>query len=196
MRVIAGQAKGTKLIGLKNSNVRPTLDQVRETLFNILGHDLSGEYFLDWFGGSGAVGLEALSRGAEKVVWVENDRRSQDLIYANLKKCRFLSNEAKSYYNWELLKVDALQALPVLETKALRFDVVYIDPPFQDNLYDKCLVGLSRSQLLKKESLVIVEHHKKNLLQKSYGQLLLCDQRFSGDTSLSFYELKIYSMSK
>ena len=55
MRVIAGQAKGTKLIGLKNSNVRPTLDQVRETLFNILGHDLSGEYFLDWFGGSGAV---------------------------------------------------------------------------------------------------------------------------------------------
>ena len=67
MRVIAGQAKGTKLIGLKGTKIRPTLDQVRETLFNILGHDLSGEYFLDWFGGSGAVGLEALSRGAERL---------------------------------------------------------------------------------------------------------------------------------
>jgi 16S rRNA (guanine(966)-N(2))-methyltransferase RsmD len=169
---------------------------VRETLFNILGHELSGEYFLDWFGGSGAVGLEALSRGAEKVVWVENNRLSQDLIYANLKKCRFLNNEAKSYHNWELLKVDALQALSVLETKALRFDVVYIDPPFVDNLYDECLTGLSKSQLLKKKSLVVVEHHKKKLLQKSYGQLLLSDQRWSGDTSLSFYELKSYSVPK
>jgi len=77
MRVIAGQAKGTKLTSIKSSQVRATLDQVRETLFNILGYDLSGEYFLDLFGGSGAIGIEALSRGAEKVVWVENNRQSQ-----------------------------------------------------------------------------------------------------------------------
>ena len=76
MRVIAGQAKGTKLVSIKSGPVRPTLDQVRETLFNILGHDLSGECFLDLFGGSGAVGIEALSRGAKKVVWVENNRQS------------------------------------------------------------------------------------------------------------------------
>ena len=192
MRVIAGQAKGTKLTSIKGSQVRPTLDQVRETLFNILGHDLSGEYFLDWFGGSGAVGIEALSRGAEKVVWVENNRQSQDLIYANLKKCRFENNDESelSYFVWELLKMDALQALPILEKKSLKFDVIYIDPPFADNLYEKCLIGLSKSQLLKKESLVVVEHHNKNFLQEIYGRLSRSDQRQSGDTSLSFYSLK------
>jgi 16S rRNA (guanine(966)-N(2))-methyltransferase RsmD len=192
MRVIAGQAKGTKLTSFKCSQVRPTLDHVRETLFNILGHDLSGEYFLDWFGGSGAVGIEALSRGAEKVVWVENNRQSQDLIYANLKKCRFGSNDESktSYFNWELLKMDAFQVFPMLEKKALKFDVIYIDPPFADNLYEKCLIGLSKSQLLKKKSLIVVEHHNKNILQEIYGRLFRSDQRQSGDTSLSFYGLK------
>ena len=192
MRVIAGQAKGTKLTSIKGSQVRPTLDQVRETLFNILGHDLSGEYFLDWFGGSGAVGIEALSRGAGKVVWVENNRQSQDLIYANLKKCRFENNDESvlSYFAWELLKMDALQALPILEKKSLKFDVIYIDPPFADNLYEKCLIGLSQSQLIKKESLMVVEHHNKNILQDIYGRLFRSDQRQLGDTSLSFYGLK------
>ena len=192
MRVIAGQAKGTKLVSIKSSQVRPTLDQVRETLFNILGHDLSGEYFLDWFGGSGAVGIEALSRGAKKVVWVENNRQSQDLIYANLKKCRFENNDkgGLSYFAWELLKMGALQALPILEKKSLKFDVIYIDPPFADNLYEKCLIGLSSSQLLKKDSLIVVEHHNKNLLQNIYGRLFRSDERQSGDTSLSFYGLK------
>ena len=191
MRVIAGQAKGTKLVSIKSSQVRPTLDQVRETLFNILGHDLSGEYFLDWFGGSGAVGIEALSRGAKKVVWVENNRQSQDLIYANLKKCRFENNKSElPCFAWELLKMGALQALPILEKKSLKFDVIYIDPPFADNLYEKCLIGLSSSQLLKKESLIVVEHHNKNLLQNIYGRLFRSDERQSGDTSLSFYSLK------
>jgi len=191
MRVIAGQAKGTKLTSIKGSQVRPTLDQVKETLFNILGHDLSGEYFLDLFGGSGAVGIEALSRGAGKVVWVENSRQSQDLIYTNLKKCRFENNDESelSYFAWELLKMDALQALPILEKKSFKFDVIYIDPPFADNLYEKCLIGLSKSQLLKKESLIVVEHHNENVCQKIYGKLSLNDQRQSGETSLSFYGL-------
>jgi 16S rRNA (guanine966-N2)-methyltransferase len=188
MRVIAGQAKGTKLLGIKGNQIRPTLDQVREVLFNILGHDLSGEYFLDLFGGSGAIGIEALSRGAEKVVWVEKNRQSQDLIYANLKKCRFFNDESEpSFFNWDVLKIDALKALAVLEKMDLIFDVVYIDPPFADNLYEKCLMSLSRSQLLKKGSLIVVEHHNKNILQKKYGKLVLDDQRRLGDTSLTFY---------
>ena len=136
MRVIAGEAKGTRLTEFNGSKVRPTLDQVREILFNILGHNLSGEYFLDWFAGSGAIGIEALSRGAEKVVWVENSRQSQNLIYANLKKCRFWDGENESACTkWKLLKMDALQAIPVLEKSSLMFDFIYIDPPFVNNLY-------------------------------------------------------------
>ena len=192
MRVIAGQAKGIKLTSIKGSQVRPTLDQVKETLFNILGHDLSGEYFLDLFGGSGAIGIEALSRGAEKVVWVENNRQSHDLIHANLEKCRFKNNDESksSCFDWELLKMGALKALHILEKKSFKFDVIYIDPPFADNLYEKCLIGLSKSQLLKEEAFVVVEHHNKNVLQEIYGKLLLNDQRQSGETSLSFYGLK------
>ena len=86
--------------------------------------------------------------------------------------------------------MDALQALPILEKKSLKFDVIYIDPPFADNLYEKCLIGLSKSQLLKKESLIVVEHHNKNILQDIYGRLFRSDQRQSGDASLSFYGLK------
>jgi 16S rRNA G966 N2-methylase RsmD len=86
--------------------------------------------------------------------------------------------------------MDALQALPSLEKKSLKFDIVYIDPPFADNLYEKCLIGLSKSQLLKKESLVVVEHDSKNILQEIYGRLFRYDQRQSGSTSLSFYGLK------
>jgi 16S rRNA (guanine(966)-N(2))-methyltransferase RsmD len=143
MRVIAGQAKGTRLTEFKGSQVRPTLDQVRETLFNILGNSLSGEYFLDWFAGSGAIGIEALSRGVEKVVWVENNRQSQNLIYANLKKSRFWNGEDESScLKWKLLKMDALQALVVLEKSSLMFDIVYVDPPFKNNLYEKYLIGL------------------------------------------------------
>ena len=190
MRVIAGKAKGTRLTEFKGSPVRPTLDQVKETLFNILGYSLSGEYFLDWFGGSGAIGIEALSRGAEKVFWVENNRQSQDLIYANLKKCRFWNGENESSYTkWKLLKMDALQAVSVLEKSCLTFDVVYVDPPFAKNLYNECLNVLSGSQLLKASTLVVVEHNKKNSLEKFYGKLSLVDQRIVGGTALSFYHL-------
>jgi len=191
MRVIAGQAKGTRLIEFKDSPVRPTLDQVKETLFNILGYNLSGDYFLDLFGGSGAIGIEALSRGAEKVIWVENNRQSQDLIYANLKKCRFWNGENEfSYTKWQLLKMDALQAVSVLEKSCLTFDVVYVDPPFAKNLYNEYLNVLSGSQLLKASTLVVVEHNKKNSLEKIYGKLSLVDQRMVSGTTLSFYRLK------
>jgi len=191
MRVISGQAKGTRLTEFKDSPVRPTLDQVKETLFNILGYNLSGEYFLDLFGGSGAIGIEALSRGAEKVIWVENNRQSQNLIYANLEKCRFWNggNES-SYTKWKLLKMDALQAVSVLEKSCLTFDVVYVDPPFAKNLYNEYLNVLSGSQLLKASTLVVVEHNKKNSLEKIYGKLSLEDQRMVGGTTLSFYRLK------
>ena len=84
----------------------------------------------------------------------------------------------------------ALQALPILEKKSFKFDVIYIDPPFEDNLYEKCLLDLSKSQLLKKESLIVVEHHNKKILLEIYGRLSRRDQRQSGDTSLSFYGLK------
>ena len=191
MRVIAGQAKGTRLTGLKGARVRPTLDRVRESLFSILGHDLSGEVFLDWFAGSGAIGIEALSRGAEKVVFVENNCQAQNLIYDNLEKCRFWSGEGESKdADWVLLKMDALHAIPVLAERGYRFDIVYIDPPFAEDLYEECLTALAASPLLGTSALVVVEHHPKNTLHEFYGKLSLTDQRKQGDTCLSFYKIE------
>jgi 16S rRNA (guanine966-N2)-methyltransferase len=111
------------------------------------------------------VGIEALSRGAEKVVWVENSRQAQKLIYANLEKCRFWNGEGESKSaNWVLLKMDAFQAVSILEERFFQFDIIYVDPPFADNFYEECLTTLSKSKLLKVSSIVVVEHHHKNVL--------------------------------
>ncbi len=191
MRVIAGQAKGTKLTSLKGARVRPTLDRVRESLFSMLGHDLSGKSILDWFAGSGAIGIEALSRGARKVVFVEHNRQAQKLIYSNLEKCRFWSGERESKEtDWILLKMDALHAVSLLEERGYRFDIVYVDPPFAEGQYTECLTVLAASRLLEDSAKVVVEHHHKNVLHESYGKLSLTDQRKLGDTCLSFYKLQ------
>ena len=89
MRVIAGTARGTRLGALKGANIRPTLDRVKESFFNKVGQTLEGVVFLDLFAGTGSMGIEALSRGAEKVVFVENNQRAQSLICNNLEKCHF-----------------------------------------------------------------------------------------------------------
>jgi 16S rRNA G966 N2-methylase RsmD len=86
--------------------------------------------------------------------------------------------------------MDALQAVSVLGKRSFQFDIIYMDPPFADDLYAKCLTTLSKSQLLKLSSLVVVEHHRKNVLQKFYGKLQLKDARRVGDTCLSFYSVK------
>ena len=189
MRVIAGKAGGTKLVGLKGAALRPTLDRVKESVFNRLGPSLDGEVFLDLFAGTGGIGIEALSRGAEKVVFVENHPRAQRLIYANLEKCRFGTDEEAAEKHWVLLKSDALHALRILRERGYRFDVVYVDPPFEDNLYEAGLLALSDSSLLQESAQVVVEHYHKNVLEKNYGKLVRVYQSRLGDTRISYFSL-------
>ena len=189
MRVIGGTAKSTPLVSLKGAKVRPTLDRVRESLFNQIAGDIPGARFLDLFAGSGAIGIEALSRGAEEVVFVELNSQAQAVIYQNLAKCRFLDseNEEKKSKNWILLKSNALHALKVLAERHHEFDLVYVDPPYADGLYEDTLTALARSSLLAESALVIAEHHHKTVLQESYDKLNLTKSRQIGDTCLSFY---------
>jgi 16S rRNA (guanine966-N2)-methyltransferase len=190
MRVIAGKARGTRLAGLKGADIRPTLDRVKESFFNKVGPHLEGEAFLDLFAGTGSMGIEALSRGAEKVVFVEKNHRAQNLIYSNLERCHFgpdgVDSEEK---NWILLKYDALHALHILDERGYRFDIVYVDPPFPDDLYSDCLMALSRSQLLTESSLVVVEHHSKKALEKKYDKLVFQVERRLGDSCLTYYQI-------
>ena len=189
MRVIAGKARGTRLGALKGASIRPTLDRVKESFFNKVGQSLDGVVFLDLFAGTGSMGIEALSRGAEKVVFVENNHRAQNLIYSNLERCHFgpdrIETEEK---NWILLKSSALHALHMLRERGYRFDIVYVDPPFADGLYEECLQALARSELLTESSLVVVEHHHKNALQEKYDKLIRQSERKLGDSCLSYYQ--------
>ena len=190
MRVIGGRLKGRRLGSLKGADLRPTLDRVRESLFNQLAEDVPDAWFLDLFAGTGAVGIEALSRGAREVVFVENQPKAQSLIYKNLKTCGlFPEAHDQETKNWFLLKPPALGALPILAERGYRFDLVYVDPPFADDVYEKTLTALAKSGLLKDSSQVVVEHFHKNALQQNYGRLNQFKTRQLGDTCLSFYAL-------
>tara|TARA_Y100001934_G_scaffold217864_1_gene258744 strand:+ start:132 stop:701 length:570 start_codon:yes stop_codon:yes gene_type:complete len=188
MRVISGTARGTRLSDLGETEIRPTLDRVKESFFNQVGPNLVDLNFLDLFAGTGSIGIEALSRGADKVVFVEHNSQAQSLIYRNLEKCRMTVDDQKE--RWELIKLDVLRSLSVLDEKEALFDLVYIDPPFGENLYQSCLSLLSNSEVLKEEAWVIVEHFHKNKLQQSYGRLKAFKDRRMGDSCLSFFKIE------
>jgi 16S rRNA (guanine(966)-N(2))-methyltransferase RsmD len=188
MRIISGKARGTKLVPLKGTPLRPTLDRVKESVFNCIGPLLEGESLLDLFAGSGSIGIEALSRHAEYVVFVDNNVQSQKLINANLEKCRF-GEDASDKKHWILMKSDALSALKILQAKGQQFDWIYIDPPFDAGLYEAALEAISGSNLLKSAGQVVVEHHSKTSLLEKYGRLRLNLQRRLGDTTLCYFSL-------
>lgn len=150
MRVIAGTRKSLTLKTLKGMNTRPTMDRTKETLFNILNPYLIDCTFLDLFSGSGGIGIEALSRGAEKAVLVEKNKLAADCIKSNLITTRF-TKEAR------LMIADVFQAIKVLERENNAFDVIFMDPPFDKMIEKEVLKQLKNSSLLHKDTLIIVE---------------------------------------
>lgn len=181
MRIIGGKYRGTRLAGLKGADIRPTLDRVRESLFNQWAPVIEGARFLDLFAGTGAVGLEALSRGAAHSVFVEPETRARDLIQANLERCRIPSSQ------YSVLALTAQRALPVLEKRAAGFDLVHVDPPFEDNPYASVLEALGRSRLLTSRVSVVAEHPARQVLAENYDKLIFRKSRRLGDTTLSFF---------
>lgn len=123
MRVIAGTAKGRKLKAPPGSPTRPVTDRIKEALFNVIGHDIPGASFLDLFAGSGSVGIEALSRGAARVIFIDNHPAAVAVIRENLKHCGFQSG-------FEVYRNDVFKAIPILNKRKLVFDYIYVDPPF------------------------------------------------------------------
>lgn len=171
---------------LGDADIRPTLDRVKESFFNQAGQGLESKTFLDLFSGTGSMGIEALSRGAEAVVFIEKNPTAQALITRNLEKCRMASEDRID--RWQLIRQDALEAIQALKGKGTRFDFIYADPPFTEDFYQNSLALLA--DLLKTEGWVIVEHFHKKKLQESYGRLKSFKDRRLGDTCLSFYEME------
>ncbi|MDO4788722.1 MAG: 16S rRNA (guanine(966)-N(2))-methyltransferase RsmD [Johnsonella sp.] len=155
MRVIAGSARRLLLKTVEGKEVRPTTDRIKETLFNILQDKIEGCIFLDLFAGSGAIGIEALSRGAKKAFFVDKDRRALSCIEENLRHTK-LEERAK------ILRMDALTALNRLEkTEKEAFDIVFIDPPYEREEEEEILKRLIKMDLINQESLIIIELSKK-----------------------------------
>ena len=180
MRIIAGQYKGRRLKTLDGLQVRPTSDRLRERVFNVLAPRIVGARFLDLCAGSGALGIEALSRGAESVAFIENNRRAHQLIGDNLAHCGIADHT-------RVINRDALTALKYLEGRGEPFDLIYFDPPYEAELYSPVLWLLAKSQLLAAEGWLLVEHRKLTPLQESYDNLQRFRELPQGETQLSFY---------
>lgn len=183
MRIISGQYRGLTLKTLKGGKLRPTSEQLRETLFDVLGPAVEGSRFLDAYAGSGAVGLEALSRGASDVVFIEHHRPAAELIRQNLAALKI-----ESGYWIETCAV--LTGLERLEEQGEQFDFVFLDPPYDAiREYHTTLRELGRSKLLVPTSLVIAEHSRHVLLEEAYASLRQTRLIRHGDAQLAFYRL-------
>lgn len=181
MRIIAGTCRGLRLKTLKGGNLRPTSDQLRETLFDVLGPRVEGSTFLDAYAGSGGVGLEALSRGAGQVVFIEHHRAAAQLIRKNLETLKIDSG-------FRVMTCSFLTGLERLEEEGARFDYVFLDPPYEEvREYHYALRQLSRSSLILPTSLIVAEHSRHVLLEERYGGLERTRLLRHGDAQLAFY---------
>lgn len=183
MRVIAGSARGHPLKVPRGRATRPTAARTREALFNILGGLVRGSRFLDLFAGSGAVGIEALSRGAALAVFVERDPRAVRVLRENLARTRL---ETRA----EVLALDAGAALRLLGRQGRRFELVFADPPYGNGFPGPLLDLVVRHGLLASAGLVILETCKRNPLPETEGVLRLVRHRRYGDSVLAFYAQK------
>lgn len=185
MRVIAGKFRSRQLKSLKGLALRPTSDRLRETLFNVISSRVPGSRFIDAFAGTGAVGIEAISRGAAHVVFIENHPPAATLIQKNL-------DALEIRLGAKIFPMDTLRALERLasahELAAAPFDIVFLDPPYaaaED--YHRVLSFLGSATFLSEDSLVIAEHRHSFDLPERFGNLQLVRVLRQGDASLSFY---------
>jgi 16S rRNA (guanine966-N2)-methyltransferase len=182
LRIIAGKYRSRRLKAPSGTQTRPTSDRLRETLFNVLGASVVGSVWLDLFAGSGAVGIEALSRGAHMVCFVESSPQAARAIRANLAKLEIKDG-------CEIVEREVKNALRLLESRSASCDFCFLDPPYrkQDD-YEQVLSFLSRSSLLKPESQIIAEHDKHFDPGESFGALKRYRKLRQGDAVLSFYK--------
>lgn len=174
-------AKGRSLKAPFGASVlRPTSDKVREAIFDIIGPEIEDSAFLDLFCGTGAMGIEALSRGAHSVVFVDNKSSSIDLVKDNLSKCGFKQN-------FEIIQCDVLQAIQSLSNRQRKFRYIFTDPPYSSDLIVKTLEAISTGSLLLPKASVLVEHSVKKPVPEKVSDLISQKEYKFGDTVINLY---------
>lgn len=180
MRVVAGERKGMPLKAVSGTTTRPTTDKVKESLFNIIGPFFDGGIVLDLFAGSGGLGIEALSRGAERAIFVEKDFKAYQTLQENIKKCRY---EEVS----ELFRTDAKRAVKGLLKRDIQIDFLFIDPPYHKVEYYDLVESLVNSGRLSNDAIIVCEHATEVKLQDSFGTFQLKRKETYGSSIISIY---------
>lgn len=185
MRIISGTMKGTKLFTLEGLNTRPTLDRVKEALFNIINFDLQEAVVLDLFAGSGALALESLSRGAKQAVLCDCSRQAICIIEKNIEK-------TKTKEKTIVLNLQYNKALETLKEKNIKFNIVFLDPPYDTNYAEFASKQIIQSNLLKDDGIIIIEtDNKEKVIENLDKQILdLYDIRKYGRVNLLFLKRK------
>ena len=181
MRVITGSIKGQRLKTVRNRALRPTAGKVREALFDILRNEIPGSVFLDLYAGTGGVGIEALSRGAAHAIFVESNRAAFKALRQNIRHSGFETKAAT-------FEMTAAQFIRSKALHHMRFDIFFLDPPYHGSELKKVLPLLIRSDMIKPEGLMIIEHFHKTDLESTIGLLRKRRTYVYGDSCLSVYQ--------
>ncbi len=183
MRVIAGTARGKRLQAPRGMDTRPITDMIKEALFNVIGSNIGGASLLDLFAGSGSVGIEALSRGARPVVFIDNSHNAVRVIRENLHSCGFGEG-------FELYRNDVFRAMEILARRKTKFDYIYADPPFTvETIFNPLVEALDRSSLLVPEGSLIVRSPKRMSLTLELSSLKEYRANNYGESTLHYYHL-------
>jgi len=182
MRIISGKFKGIKLEGSNIDGTRPTMDRVKESLFAMINYKISESTCLDLFAGSASLGLEALSNNAKYVYFVDNSKKAIDAIKENIKKCKCEENAS-------ILNMDYKDALEKFKNENKKFDIIFLDPPYDIGILDSIINYIAKENLLNEEGLIIVEY-MKDYLQNNYFDLISLRDKKYGDKNIKIYGKK------
>lgn len=183
MRIIAGKLRGKVLKSPKDEKVRPTLDRVKEAIFSMITPNIRNAQVLDLFAGSGALGLETLSRGAEFVTFVDMDKESIKLVKDNINLCNAQENS-------RVLYMGAKEAFGQASNKGWKFDIIFMDPPYEGEIAKKVLQECDFNIIMNERSIIIVETDVKELTEDEIGGLVKIKEKVYGQTRISIYKGK------
>ena len=182
MRIISGRARGTKLYTLEGDTTRPTLDRVKESIFNIIQNRIKDSTFLDLFAGSGAMGLEAASRGAKKAILCDKNKNAMQIIKRNIEKTHLEQNVQTYLDDYE----------NVLKTKIKeKLDIIYIDPPYNSNFAINSIKIILEKNLVTKDSIIMIETDRKNEIEEELKniEIEIVDERKYGKAEIIFLRI-------
>jgi 16S rRNA (guanine966-N2)-methyltransferase len=184
MRVIAGKYRGRRLRAPSGRRIRPTSDRLRESIFNIIGSDIQDKNILDIFAGTGAMGIEALSRGAGHAVFIDKHPAALECIRANIEPLEIPDQ-------WNIIRWDVAPNLHCLAKQTMRFGYAFIDPPYDRGFASQALENVVTSDAMESGGLIVLEHHRQEKIACRENRIALLDQRRYGKTLVSFLRIMV-----